>query len=65
MKTYINDMQTIAKLIELSINCAKLDLISPYSPVVLLVDIFDVKTPVVDSICMRCDIVTRVNKLLR
>lgn len=44
MKTYINDMEIIAKLIETSIAIAKLDLISPYSPVVLLVDVFDVKT---------------------
>lgn len=43
MKTYINDMETIEKLIEMSIGIAKQDLISPYSPVVLLVDIFDVK----------------------
>lgn len=44
MRTYINDMQVIAKLIETSIAIAKMDLISPYSPVVLLVDVFDVKT---------------------
>ena len=44
MKTYINDIQMIEKLIETSIALAKLDLIPPYSPVVLLVDVFDVKT---------------------
>ncbi|CRK91806.1 CLUMA_CG005431, isoform A [Clunio marinus] len=44
MKTHINDMQAIEKLIEISIAIAKIELISPYSPVVLLVDVFDVKT---------------------
>lgn len=44
MKTYINDMEQVAKLIETSIAIAKMDLISPYAPVVLLVDVFDVKT---------------------
>lgn len=44
MKAYIDDMPIIEKLIETSIAIAKLDLISPYSPVVLLVDVFDVKT---------------------
>lgn len=43
MKTYIDDMKVIEKLIEISISIAKQDLISPYSPVVLLVDVFDVK----------------------
>lgn len=44
MKTYINDMQLVEKLLETSIAFAKLELVSPYSPVVLLVDVFDVKT---------------------
>lgn len=44
MKTYLHDSPVIEKLIEMSIAIAKLDLISPYSPVVLLVDVFDVKT---------------------
>jgi THO complex subunit 1 len=44
MKTHINDMPMIEKLIEMSLVIAKLDLISPYLPVVLLVDIFDTKT---------------------
>ena len=44
MKTYINDMEVVKKLIEMSIFIAKLDLIAPYAPVVLLVDVFDVKT---------------------
>lgn len=44
MQTHIGDMQIVEKLIEISIAIAKLDLISPYAPVVLLVDVFDVKT---------------------
>lgn len=44
MKTYIQDLPVIEKLISHSIAIAKLDLISAYSPVVLLVDVFDVKT---------------------
>lgn len=44
MKSYIDDMPVVENLIEISISIAKLDLISPYSPVVLLVDVFDVKT---------------------
>lgn len=44
MKTHINDPKMIEKLIQLSMDIAKLDLISAYSPVVLLVDVFDIKT---------------------
>lgn len=44
MKHHINDMPVVEKLIEVSIALAKLDLTSPYAPVVLLVDVFDVKT---------------------
>lgn len=44
MKTFINDMDQVEKLLETSIAIAKLELVSPYSPVVLLVDVFDVKT---------------------
>lgn len=44
MKTYINDLAVIEKLVDVSIAIARLDLISLYSPVVFLVDVFDVKT---------------------
>lgn len=44
MKTFINEMQVVEKLIEMSIAVAKMDLISSFSPVVFLVDVFDVKT---------------------
>lgn len=37
-------MPVVERLIEVSIALAKLDLTSPYAPVVLLVDVFDVKT---------------------
>lgn len=41
MKTYFTDMTMIEKLIEISIAIAKIDCISPYQPVTLLVDVFD------------------------
>jgi THO complex subunit 1 len=44
MKTYINDLSMIEKLVDVSMAIARLDLISLYSPVVFLVDVFDVKT---------------------
>lgn len=44
MKTHINDLSAIEKLVDMSIAIARLDLISLYSPVVFLVDVFDVKT---------------------
>jgi THO complex subunit 1 len=44
MKDYFNNMEMIEKLIEISISIAKLDCISPYQPVTLLVDVFDTKT---------------------
>lgn len=44
MKTYFTNMEMIEKLIEISIAMAKLDCITPYQPVTLLVDVFDTKT---------------------
>ena len=43
MKHHITDLPTIEKLINLSIDIAKADLISYTCPVTLLVDVFDVK----------------------
>lgn len=44
MKTAIQDLEEVQKIIKLSMNLARQDLVSAIFPVVLLVDVFDVKT---------------------